>query len=180
VARPIHIYVSCSPNLGAEREVVGQVVATLPVSVGWEVGYTPLPGENSNLGLGSIAQADVFLTLLGHDFAAPMGAEWSEALRNGIKPQVYRKDSAHSPSAQMHLRESKVPWQDFQTSDELRGMLTQRLARTLLDTGERFGLHVSEVEALLALLQSQEEASPEEESRTGAGHGGIIFGRGNL
>jgi hypothetical protein len=180
MARPIHLFVSCSPNLAVEREIIGQVVATLPISVGWEVGYTPMSGENSNLGIESIAQCDVFLTLLGHDFAAPMGSEWSEALRCNIKPVAYRKNATHSPSAQMHLRESRVPWQDFQTSEELRGMLTPRLARMLLDRGERFGLHLSEVEGLLALLQSSDGALSEEESRTGAGHGGIILGRGSL
>lgn len=180
MARPVRIFVSCSPNLAVEREIVGQVIATLPISVGWEVHYTPLPGENSNVSFERIAQSDMFLTLLGHDFAAPMGFEWSEALRLNQLPLAYRKNAAHAPSAQMHLRESRVSWRDFQTAPELREMLTQRLAQILLDRGEHFGLHLSEVEGLLVLLRSEDKASPEAESRTGAGRSGIILGRGNL
>ncbi|MCW5850488.1 MAG: hypothetical protein KIT87_10445 [Anaerolineae bacterium] len=37
------LYVTISPDLGAEREVIGRAVAGLPVDVGWEVGYTPGP-----------------------------------------------------------------------------------------------------------------------------------------
>ncbi len=33
--RPIRLFVSCSPDLAAEREMLGRLVASLPVAVGW-------------------------------------------------------------------------------------------------------------------------------------------------
>ena len=183
MARAIRLFVSCSPDLAPEREIVGQIVATLPVSVGWTVQYTPSAGEDRNAGISAVADCDIYLVLLGHDLAAPMGSEWDEALRHQHKPLSYRKKVLPSPAAQRHLRENKVEWQEFETTAELRRLLLQHLARTLLDQGEYFGLHVHEVEGLLELLKPEEEkdASHEEDHlRTGAGRGGIVLGRGNL
>lgn len=182
MARPVRLFVSCSPDLAAEREVVGQVLGNLPVSVGWEVQYTPLPGEGGQTAILSVAESDLFLTLLGQDFAAPMGAEWADAMRYGRSVLAYRKTMLHSPSARMHLRESEAAWQDFDTPDKLRAMLSRRLAQALLDRGEHFGLHLSEVEGLLKLLSAGEEQGVVEEdhTRSGAGRGGVILGRGNI
>ena len=182
MARPVRLFVSSSPDLMAEREIVGQVLAGLPISVGWEVQYTPLPGEVRQTALLSVAECDLFLTLLGQDFAAPMGAEWADARRHGRSVLAYRKGTLHSPSAQMHLRDSKVAWQDFDTLEKLRAPLTRQLAQMLLDRGEYFGLHLPEVEGLLELLKTKEDAGPGEEDqpRTGAGRGGVILGRGNI
>jgi hypothetical protein len=45
VTSRLSIFVSAGPDLEIEREVVGKAIAALPVSVGWVIKYTPLPGE---------------------------------------------------------------------------------------------------------------------------------------
>jgi hypothetical protein len=182
--RPIRVFVSCSPDLSAEREILGRLIAALPVSVGWDVAYTPLPGESHRPGLITVADSDFFLVLLGHDFAAPMGVEWAAAASLKRPLLAFRKNVLTSPSAQLHLRETRaaVAWEEFDGPDDLRRKLTPRLAQLLLDRGEYFGLQLPEVEGLLTLAKPDASPAPQtdEDARRGAGRGGIILGRGNL
>jgi hypothetical protein len=184
--RPIRLFVSCSPDLAAEREMLGRLIAALPVSVGWDVAYTPLPGGFQQPGLITIADSDLLLVLLGHDFAAPMGVEWATAMRLERPLLAFRKNVMNSPSAQLHLRETRrsIAWEEFDTPEDLRRKLTPRLAQLLLDRGEYFGLQLPEVEGLLALARTAADppSAPQaaDDTRRGAGRGGVILGRGNL
>lgn len=76
----IYLFVSSSPDLVAEREALGQAVAELPVSVGLEIMHTR-PGEATDIGeaLAFIERCDLYVIVLGADFAAPMGIEWQHA-----------------------------------------------------------------------------------------------------
>jgi hypothetical protein len=183
MARPIHLFISSSPDLALEREVLGQAVAELPISVGWEIKHTPRPGEDAAEPLAFLERCDLYLVVLGADFAAPMGLEWRQALRLGKPLLAYRKRTLHSPSAQTLLRESSVTgnvtWTAFDLPQELKTHITQALARTVLDRGEQFGLSLDDVQALLTLAGAKEEGgeSSETERRRGAGRGGVILGR---
>jgi hypothetical protein len=143
--RSMHLFVSSSPDLAPEREVLGQAVTGLPVSIGWEIKHTPGPSEDAWEGLAFIDSCDLYLILLGADFAAPMGLEWERARRTRRPMLAYRKERRHSPSAQSLLRQSNVPWTEFESPGELKGRITRALARLLLDRGEQLGLHVEDV-----------------------------------
>jgi hypothetical protein len=160
--------------------MVGQAVAELPISVGWEIKHTPRQDEDTGEPLEFIGQCDLFLVVLGADFAAPMGLEWRRALGAGRPVLAYRKRVPHSPSAQSLLRQSDVTWTEFESPQELKTLLARALAQVVLDRGEQFGLHLDDVEPLLALVQTgEEEASTEPDRRRGAGRGGIILGQGS-
>jgi hypothetical protein len=110
-----------------------------------------------------------------------MGVELRRAQRQGKRVLAYRKDVPHSPSARRLLRQSDVAWTTFQTLPELKREASRALAEAILDRGERFGLHVTEVQALLKITESQEEEEEEPgetDRRRGAGRGGVILGRG--
>jgi hypothetical protein len=161
--------------------MVGRVVADLPVEVGWEIKHTVGPGEDDRVALAFVERCDFYLLLLGGDFAAPMGLELRKAQRQGKRVLAYRKDVPHSPSARQLLRQSDVTWTTFQTLVELKREASQALAEAILDRGERFGLHVSEVQALLEITGSEGpkgEAPRENDRRRGAGRGAVILGRG--
>jgi len=181
MARPIRLFVSSSPDLAPEREALGRVVAGLPVSTGWEIRHTPRGDEPEGNTLAFIASCDLYIVLLGADFAAPMGSEWREALRNRRLILAFSKEVLRSPSAQWAHQQKDAHWEPFATAHELERALTQRLARALLDVGERLGLHLKDVEGLLRLLEEAEEegnGKPGEiDRRTGAGRSGIILGR---
>lgn len=178
MARAIRLFVSSSPDLVAEREALGQIVAGLPVATGWEIKHTPRPGEDVFAPLEFIERCDLYLIVLGADFAAPMGAEWLRVREAAKQVLAYRKRVLHSPSAQTFSRQAGVTWTEFETLQEFREHVTRALAQALLDRGEEFGLHLDEVEGLLALVQSETKASGEPDGRRGAGRGGVILGRG--
>ena len=48
MASRLRIFISAGPDLEIEREVVGKAIATLPVSLGWVIKYTPIRGELSD------------------------------------------------------------------------------------------------------------------------------------
>ena len=178
MTRSIRLFVSSSPDLAPEREALGQAVAELPISLGWEIRHTPRPGEEIHEALDFIEGGDLYLLVLGADFAAPTGLEWGGALGTGGPVLAYRKQVLHSPSAQTLLRQSDVAWTPFESPQELKALVARRLARTLLDRGEQLGLHLDEVEALLALVGAEEETPAEPDRRRGAGRDGVILGRG--
>jgi hypothetical protein len=179
ISRPVRLFISSSPDLAAEREALGQAVAELPISVGFEIGHTT-PDESANIDetLAFIEQCDLYLIVLGADFAAPMGLEWQRA-QGVLRPTLaYAKRELHSPSAQHLLRESGAAWTPFESPQELRAKATQALAQALLDRGEMFGLHVDDIDGLLAVLgKASEEPTDKPDRRQGAGRSGVILGR---
>lgn len=181
MSRPVYLFISSSPDLAAERETLGQVVAELPILVGFEVQHTPEVGRDADVTeeLAFIAQCDLYVIVLGADFAAPMGLEWQRALGAGKPILAYRKREMHSPSAEKLLRESSIPWAAFESPQELETTASQTLAQFLLDRGEEFGLHVEDVDGLLKLVETEreEETPPGPDRRQGAGKSGVILGR---
>jgi hypothetical protein len=185
---PIRLFISSSPGLAPEREAMAQAVAELPISVGWEIKHTARPHEDiadvgraSDEQLAFVGRCDLYVVVLGADFAAPMGLEWQRALGAGTPVLAYRKRVLHSPAAQALLRRSDVSWTPFDSPRELKKRATRALARALMDRGEHLGLLVDDIEGLLSLMQAadEEEQEPAEpDRRRGAGRDGVILGRG--
>lgn len=180
MARAIRLFVSSSPDLVAEREALGQAVAELPVSVGWEIKHTPRPGEDTLAAQAFVEQSDLYLIVLGADFAAPMGSEWQRAQDTARPVLAYRKRVLHSPSAEMLLRRAGLGWTEFEAPQVFKRQVTLALAQMLLDRGEEFGLNLDDVEGLLEVVRARKETSVEPDNRQGAGRGGVILGRGMI
>ncbi len=181
MARSIHLFVSSSPELQPEREVVGQVVAELPMDIGWQIGHTPQPGEDTGEPLSRVASCDLYVLVLGHDFAAPMGAEYRQAQRAGCASMAYRKQCTRSPSALEAIRRLDLTWRAFSQLSELRRLLRRDLLQALLRDAARFGLEMNELERLLRLAEEEVGAKRgrggEQPGRGEAGHSGVILGR---
>ena len=154
-------------------------MAELPTSVGFEVRHTA-PSEDTaiNETLAFIETCDLYILVLGADYAAPMGLEWQRA-QDAAKPTLaFRKRELHSPSAEHLLREPGIEWTLFGTPEQLKTQATQALAQMLIDRGESFGLLVDDIDALLTVLgTSDRTASGQPDRRQGAGHSGVILGR---
>ena len=180
MARSIRLFVSSSPELAPEREAVGRAVAELPVAAGWVIKHTVRTGEDIGEVLAFIERCNVYVMVLGADFAAPMGLEWEHALRAGRRPWAYRKRGLYSPSARKLLQRSKQAWTDFASPGELKGHVTQTLVQLLLDHGERFGLKLDDVEELMTITQKPLTFESEEpDRRRGAGASGFILSKGD-
>jgi len=187
MAGRVYLFVSATPDLEPEREIVGQAVARLPVSIGWEIKRTPRRGEPLQPALEAVAACDIYLFLLGQDITAPAGVEWDIARRSGKKPLAFLKDVLHTPAAQVFIREARVTWTHFASDEELMDLVQVALAEHLLERELEYGLSVVEHEALSALLQKREEeegplaeVSPIEGRPGGAAGGGVILGPSDL
>jgi len=176
--RAIRLFVSSSPELVAEREVVGQTVAEVPISEGWEIMHTPTLGADIQDVLEFIDTSDFYVMLLGADFTAPMGIEWSEALASGRQMTAYRKRGLYTPAA-LHLLHQypDTQWTEFSTSVELKTKMRRSLIQSVLDNGELFGLQVFEIDALLLALKRPVDAPGDLTERQGAGDSAVILSR---
>ena len=193
---PIHLYVSCGSDLYAEREAIGRMVAALPMTLGWQISYTPL---SSSLGqetpdrlelaeLGKrIEEFDLFALVLGQDFTAPMGFEARGALARGRRPKggghligAYRKECTRSPSARDAVRTLEVSWTPYANLAAFEETFRSDLLRTLLDVGPSLGLILVDVALLLKSQQTKGEESEgvgRDAGQEHAGRSGRILGR---
>ncbi|MBN1976672.1 MAG: DUF4062 domain-containing protein [Anaerolineae bacterium] len=173
---PICLFISSSPDLVAEREALGQAVAELPISVGFEIMHAQV-GEATDIGeaLAFIERCDLYVIVLGADFAAPMGIKWQRAQEARKPTLAYAKRALHSPSAQKLLRDARiareagVAWEPFESPQALKAHATRALAQLLFDQGESFGLHVDDVDGLLAVLDEKNEKPAEKPDRREGG-----------
>ena len=194
MSEPIHLFVSSSPDLQAEREIIGQVVATLPqnvphLAIGWRIGHTPMPETEVPLPAPAgdrivrVEECDLYVLILGHDFAAPMGSELRQATSCGLEPLAFRKKCTNSPSAQDAIRRLNVEWRVFDTPGQLRQLFTQDLIQALIQRATELGLDLKDLESLMEvdkLIVSQAGKRTEEEAephRRDAGRSGVILGR---
>ncbi len=179
MTQPIRLFVTSSPELEAEREVVGQVVARLPVRLGWEIRHTPRPGEALAPALEAVEAAHLYVFVLGMDYSAPMGLEWTRALRAKKRRLVFVKEIPHSPAAALWLSEhgERVEHIVFDSLAAFRHAFERQLIRALLDLAETLHLHLDEVEGLAARLKELEKTEPEAPAVAhGAERSAIILG----
>lgn len=193
---PIHLYVSSSSELYAEREAIGQIVAALPMTLGWQISYTPLSsspaqGTSAMLGIAElgmrIEEFDLYALVLGQDLTAPMGFEARSALARGRRPKggghflgAYRKECTRSPSARDAVRTLEVSWQPYSNLAAFEEAFRRDLLRTLLDVGPSLGLVLVDIALLVRSQRTEGEESKgvgEDVSQDHAGHGGRILGR---
>ena len=75
------IYISAPSDLMAEREAIARMIATLPVTLAWRVGQTPVGEELFEPTL--VQEAELHLVLIGGDIRAPVGLELYSARQVG-------------------------------------------------------------------------------------------------
>jgi len=183
--RPIHLYVSSSPDLTVEREVVAQVVATMPLTIGWRIGHTPLPGQLGSESVARVEDCHLYAVILGHDFAAPMGHELRLAVARGRSPfAAYRYECMRSPSALDAVRTLDLTWQRFSSPEELRTKFRRDLLQAVLKQATMLRLELDEVQRLLEQAREIEADADQgaagrqvERRRAEAGRSGRILGR---
>jgi hypothetical protein len=179
----LYLYISAGPDLEDEREAIGQVIARMPISIGWDLKRTPRRGDSPVSALETIRQCHFFILILGMDITAPVGAEWDLARRAGRTVLAYLKEVNRTPAALVFVRDSRIPWAPFRTPEELGQKVESDLARLLLDHIGALGLTVADLESLSGLLKQAETAGPPEAAKSqpergGAGGGGIILSPG--
>jgi hypothetical protein len=182
MAERLRLFVSAGPNLEAEREIIGQAVARLPVSLGWIIKRTPNRGEPLAPALEAIRACDFYVLLLSTDISAPVGLELITARRTRKTTLAFLKEeTARTPAARVFIRDAQVSWTPFHSGQELELLIQKALAHRILEGAKTYPISPVEWETLSALVEQpsyQEMAEPEPTEASGAGGGGVIIAPG--
>ncbi len=180
--RSVRLYVSASADLEAERDLVGRLVAGLPVTLGWEIGRAPLPGHEQDEVTVHVAphDCDLYLFMLGRDITAPAGIEWDAAHDVQHPILALLKNVPRTPAGLVFQRLGIGEWVRYSTRAEFERLVRAWLVRCLLDGQDRFGLVLTEVEALIVLasrLAREVESAPVPtgDAERSAGGAGVIL-----
>ena len=175
----LSIYVSAAPEMDLECELLGQRLARLAQSVRWTIKRTPSSREHVNPDLDMLAHSQFYLILLGQDIVAPMGVELRAAQAHGLAVLAYR--STHrvpTPAASVFAHQASLEWRPYTTPQQFALDFERRLIRMLIEGTPGYGLSLQDIQALaerLQEIQEPEQTERAEESRRGAGQGGIIL-----
>ena len=175
------MFISAGPDLEAEREIIGQAVARLPVSLGCSIKRTPKHGAPLAPTLDAVRECDIYVLLLGMDIRAPVGLELITAQRAGKLVLAFVKEEvSRTPAARVFIRDAGLSWTPFRSGQELEALIQKALARRILEWAESYAISPVEWEALSALVEetSREETKPEHPEASGAAGGGVIIAPG--
>ncbi|MSP13851.1 MAG: hypothetical protein EXR62_12960 [Chloroflexi bacterium] len=181
MAERFYLYLSISPDLRAERETLFQMIAHLPINVGFVIKTTP--GGNEIPALDVLQRANSHIFILGGDIQAPMGIEWQVARGIGKqhnRSQLFVKDIGHTLAAQAFLHHVEETWIHYKEPSELQNIIQPQIVEQVLDGQNRFGLTVAEIERLRDLQEKLKNSSPTPaEAISGKlSAGGVIFAPG--
>jgi hypothetical protein len=185
VSGRLRIFVSAGPDLEAEREVVGETIASLPVSLGWVIKYTPSRSEPPDPALEAVAASHFYVLLMGTDITAPVGSELLLARKRSRRILPLLKDSPRTPAARVFVKDASLEWQHFRDESELGFLLRDALAEQILENALVYGITPVDWETLSALraeLKDREVPDPEQDEvttrRRGAGSDAVIVAPG--
>jgi len=181
--RPIRVFVSATPDLEPEREVIGEALARFLVPVPWDIGRTARPGEQTPASLNEVRSSDLFLILLGADASAPVGAELLAAQRAGIPMLALVKEGPHTPAGRFFRYNSVDHWEQFSGPQTLRRLVSRWLAERTLDRAVEFGLTTEEIASLVEFVRQEPGAEAPAVTGKGEPQGAqegafIVSGRG--
>ena len=171
------IYISAASDLMAEREALGRIIATLPVTLVWRIVQTPTAGES--LDLEALQAADLHLLVMGGDIRAPVGLEWRVS-RRARRPLVafLKEGIPRTPAGRVFLQEAGIVWRPFTDAADLSRRVQRLLAEHLLRHMTRYALTPAEVERLEGLLTEEEKGEKEEALEgEGAGRSAVVLSR---
>ena len=155
MAEILRIFVSATRDLDAERALIGQAVAHLPVKIGIEIRRTPVEGGSRDDMYELIANCDRVYFLLGQDITAPAGAEWylARELDRSVMPICRAGRPTLAAREFMHMQGVFINWTRFESSADLVKIVTLDLIDILSHPKNRYGLTVTELELLSSHAQ---------------------------
>jgi hypothetical protein len=134
VVDTFNLYISAADDLQSERDLLSRIVTEIPVTLGWQINFSPL-GEKILLEK-AIIEANLHMLVLGSDIRAPIGYEWHLSRNLNRKPKLFLKNGiARTPAAVDFQRSlSKfTKWQTFQSLSDLRVAALSYISQFILD-----------------------------------------------
>lgn len=179
MTQELAIYMSAAPEADSECELVGQLLAGLLQSARWNIKRTPTGREHANPDLDALARSQFYLILLGSDIVAPMGVELRAAQAHGVPVLAYRGTRwVPTPAASAFAQQAGPLWRTYTAPHQFIRDFERRLIGMLIEGTPGYGLAVEDLQSLaqrMRALEGAEQSGPADESRRGAGHGGVIL-----
>ena len=175
-----NLYISAADDLQSERDLLSRIVTEIPVTLGWQINFSPL-GEKILLEK-AIIEANLHMLVLGSDIRAPIGYEWHLSRNLNRKPKLFLKNGiARTPAAVDFQRSlSKfTKWQTFQSLSDLRVAALSYISQFILDRAHYFDLGTNERDHLSDFLEQLDETDTDEIdlSKGVAGENSVILSR---
>jgi hypothetical protein len=180
VVDTFNLYISAADDLQSERDLLSRIVTEIPVTLGWQINFSPL-GEKILLEK-AIIEANLHMLVLGSDIRAPIGYEWHLSRNLNRKPKLFLKNGiARTPAAVDFQRSlSKfTKWQTFQSLSDLRVAELSYISQFILDRAHYFDLGTNERDQLSDFLEQLDETDTDEIdlSKGVAGENSVILSR---
>ncbi len=174
------LYISTASDLLAERDLLSRSVTEIPVSLIWQINFSPIGEKKVDEEL--IQDADVHILILGTDIRAPIGYEWHLSRHLGRRPLFFRKKGiSRTLAAQTFYRSfsNYGNWCIFESLASLRFQALKHITQTILDKTAYFDLKQVEFESLSSFIDELDEHVDDELSGMDrvAGEDSIIFSR---
>ncbi len=148
MSETLRIFVSATRDLESARALIGQTLAELPVQIGAEIRRYPVDGVSFDTLFEMISNVDRLYFLLGRDITAPSGAEWLLGLRLERSILPLKLDAPRTAAAQEFLRFAPIEWITFHNQRHLAQIIGIDLIDLLIHPKNRYGLSLTEIEAL--------------------------------
>jgi hypothetical protein len=172
MAQRLRTFISTGPDLVTEREVVGQAIAGLPISLGWVIKYTPERQQPWETVRATVEACDFYVLLLGSDISAPVGSELYVARSAGKRISAFLKEVPRTPAAQVFIRQSPAQWRHFSSEKQLESLMQKAIVDQILEHPEIYRITVADWEALSSLSHKLGEEAPVQKSGDTPLHGG--------
>lgn len=175
-----NLYISAANDLHAERDLLSRIVTEIPVTLGWQINFSPF--GKKTLVEEFITDANLHILLLGSDIRAPIGFELHLTRNLRRRPILFLKNGiVRTPAAvDFHRSISNYEkWNTFQDLANLRQLALGIIGQFILDQAEFFALGSDEYDRLSNLLKKLNDSGPEEieQVQGGAGENSVILSR---
>ena len=175
-----NLYISAADDLQSERDLLSRIVTEIPVTLGWQINFSPL-GKKVLLE-NAVIDANLHILVLGSDIRAPIGYEWHLSHNLNRLPKLFlKKGIARTPAAIDFQRSLSnfTKWETFQSLSELRVAELSYIGQFILDQANYFDLSTNERDQLSEFLEKIDEAETDEIdlSKGVAGENSVILSR---
>jgi len=155
------LYISAANDLTNERELIGQIVTEIPVSLGWQISFSSVGKNTGNEE--SMLAADLHLIVYGEDIRAPIGYEWHLSRSTGRTPPILIKENIPRTIAGRDFLKSILSYPkllSYNSLAEFRKLVITQIGQHIIKHADHFVIKTLEFEEISKFIEDLEEIEP--------------------
>jgi hypothetical protein len=156
-----NLYVSTSNDLLDERELVGHLATEIPVTLGWQINFSP-SGKDSGIKQ-LVLDTDFHLVIFGEDIRAPIGYEWQLSRNIRRFPLILVKDGIARTIAGVDFLKHISSYPNllhYTSMTDFRKVFLTSIGKNLLDRANYFELKSREIKETTKFIEDIEDVEP--------------------